>query len=60
MLAMALDEPKDSDEFFEIDGFTYLIDKPLLEEVRPVTVDFRSTGFTITGNTANSSSRCGC
>jgi Fe-S cluster assembly iron-binding protein IscA len=57
---MALDEPKDYDEIFEIDGFTYLIDKQLLEEVRPVTVDFRSIGFTITGKTANSSSRCGC
>jgi iron-sulfur cluster assembly protein len=57
---MALDEPEDSDEVFEIDGFTYLIDRQLLAEVHPVTVDFRSIGFTITGNTANSSSRCGC
>lgn len=57
---MALDEPKDSDEIFEISGFTYLIDKQLLVEVCPVTVDFRSIGFTITGNIANSSSRCGC
>ena len=45
---MALDEPKDNDQIFTIDGFTYAIDKGLLESVQPVTIDFKSIGFHIT------------
>lgn len=45
---MALDEPKDNDEIFTIDGFTYAIDKGLLEATQPVTIDFKSIGFHIT------------
>ena len=44
---MALDEPKNSDESFDIDGFTYLINKDLLEQAKPVKVDFSGFGFRI-------------
>jgi Fe-S cluster assembly iron-binding protein IscA len=55
---MALDEPHNSDEIFEVDGFTYLVDKQLLAEAQPITVDFRTIGFYITGNSANQNNRC--
>jgi hypothetical protein len=55
---MALDEPKDSDAVFEVDGFTYLIDRRLLDEVRPVTVDFTTFGFRISANFDNLSRSC--
>lgn len=55
---MVLDEPNDADEIFEVDGFTYLINKQTLDEVQPITVDFKTIGFRITGNTANQNSRC--
>lgn len=42
---MALDEPGDTDEVFEVDGFTYVMEKSLLTRVQPVTVDFKATGF---------------
>lgn len=42
---MALDEPKDSDEIFDIDGFQYLMNKDFLEKVKPVKVDFIVNGF---------------
>jgi Fe-S cluster assembly iron-binding protein IscA len=50
---MALDEPNDSDQIFEVDGFTYLVNKQLLDEAQPITVDFKAIGFYITGNTTN-------
>jgi hypothetical protein len=46
---MALDEPKDNDDIFEIDGFTYLIDKHLLASAQPVLVDFSPSAFVLPG-----------
>ncbi|MFO7964154.1 MAG: hypothetical protein R6U50_09560 [Desulfobacterales bacterium] len=42
---MALDEPKSTDERFEIDGFEYIIDKELMEKAKPIKIDFQGMGF---------------
>jgi len=42
---MALDEPRENDKTFEIDGFTYLMDREFLERAKPVKVDFLINGF---------------
>jgi iron-sulfur cluster assembly protein len=42
---MALDEPKDTDNVFDIDGFKYLVDKELMREADPIKVDFSGFGF---------------
>jgi len=42
---MALDEPNDADNVFEIDGFKYIINKEFLEKVKPIKVDFHMYGF---------------
>jgi iron-sulfur cluster assembly protein len=42
---MALDEPKDTDEVFDIDGFKLLVDKDLMLEAEPIKVDFTGFGF---------------
>jgi hypothetical protein len=55
---MALDEPNDSDEIFEVGGFTYLVDKQLLAEAQSITVDFKTIGFYITGNSTHRNSQC--
>ena len=51
---MALDEPSDNDEVIKDNGVTYLIDKNLLEQAKPINVDFvtgdRGSGFSITSN----------
>ncbi len=53
---MALDEPKGDDEIMKEDGITYLINKELLERVKPVTVDFvdstYGSGFSILSSLA--------
>ena len=37
---MALDEPKRTDEVFDRDGVTFLVDKQLYEKNKPITVDY--------------------
>ena len=46
-LALALDEQKESDETYEVGGYTYLVDKVLLEKAAPVKIDFTGFGFKI-------------
>jgi len=59
---MALDEPKDDDELIDNNGITYLMNKQLFEQVRPVTVDFvesgHGSGFSISSSLAKGGS-CG-
>jgi len=45
---MALDEPNDLDNVYDIDGFKYIINKEFLEKAKPVKVDFLQVGFKIT------------
>ncbi len=44
---MALDEPKDTDDSYEIGGFKYIVDKEFLEKVQPIKVDFLNIGFQV-------------
>jgi Fe-S cluster assembly iron-binding protein IscA len=37
---MALDEPQENDEVIKDNGITYLIDKELLDQAKPINVDF--------------------
>ena len=46
-LAMVLDEPKDTDTVFDIDGFQFVVDKELLREAEPIKIDFAHFGFQI-------------
>ena len=42
---MALDEPKETDEVFEIDGFQFLVNKDFMAKAQPTKVDFLGMGF---------------
>jgi iron-sulfur cluster assembly protein len=42
---LVLDEPKDSDDSFEFEGLTYLIDKDLVEQSGGVKVDYVDNGW---------------
>ena len=44
---MALDEPKENDNVYDVDGFQYLVDKDLLEKAKPIKVDYLNIGFKI-------------
>jgi Fe-S cluster assembly iron-binding protein IscA len=47
---MALDEPKESDEVYEIEGFKYVVDKDFMEKAKPVKIDFTTYGFKLSSN----------
>ena len=59
---MALDEPKDNDEIIKDNGVTYLVEKGLYEQAKPINVDFvdaaMGPGFSITSRMSNGDS-CG-
>lgn len=61
---MALDEPSDNDEVIKDNGVTYLIDKNLLEQAKPINVDFvtgaMGSGFSISSNLPKGDSCSGC
>jgi iron-sulfur cluster assembly protein len=44
---MALDEPKETDHVFEVNGFSFIIEKDFYEKAKPVKVDFLGYGFKI-------------
>jgi iron-sulfur cluster assembly protein len=59
---MALDEPKVNDEVIKNNEITYLIEKELYDNVKPINIDFTDSamgsGFSITSNMSKGSS-CG-
>ena len=61
---MALDESNENDETFEAGGYTFIIEKKLLDDVKPVTVDYvvtpRGEGFIINSGMKKSSDCGGC
>ncbi len=42
---MALDELKDTDDLFEIDGFKYIVNKDFIEKAKLIKVDYQVQGF---------------
>ena len=51
-MAMALDEPKETDNVYDVNGFQFIMDKDFDEKAKPVTVDFLGYGFTISAASA--------
>ncbi|MBU1054644.1 MAG: IscA/HesB family protein [Proteobacteria bacterium] len=49
-MAMGLDEKKDSDKLFKVDGIQYVIDRELLKKAQPINVDYGLTGFIVSSN----------
>ena len=65
-LGLALDESKETDEVFDDRGLTYVVDRPLYESIKPITVDYVNSpmgaGFNIASNMqmgASCGSSCG-
>lgn len=56
---MALDEPRDTDNVFNVNGFQFVVDKDFYEKAKPLTVDFMGYGFRISSS-INFSASEGC
>lgn len=64
-LGMAIDDKAADDEVFEEQGITFLVNRPLFDEVKPVAVDFVSgpqgTGFILSSSLKSAcGSGCSC
>jgi len=57
---MALDEPKETDNVYDINGFKFIMDKNFYEKAKPVKVDFLGYGFKITSGIDFGASCSGC
>jgi hypothetical protein len=57
---MALDEPRDTDSVFNVNGFQFLIDKEFYEKAKPVKVDFMGYGFRISSSVEFAPAGGGC
>ena len=42
---MALDEPKETDNIYDVGGFKYIVDKEFMHKAAPIKVDFSEMGF---------------
>ena len=62
-LALALDESKETDNVYDINGITYLIDKALSEQAKEVKVDFVDnngrSGFSVSSELNLGGGSCG-
>jgi iron-sulfur cluster assembly protein len=47
---LALDEPKDNDDVFDVKGYKFLIDKNLMSSVAPITVDLVNGYFNVSSS----------
>jgi len=61
---MALDEPQEDDQVFDESGITYIVNKQLFEQVKPIQIDFvkteRGAGYRISANLARACGSCSC
>ena len=61
---MALDEPKEDDQVFDESGITYIVNKQLYEQVKPIQIDFvktdRGSGYRISANLSRVRGSCSC
>ena len=63
-LGLVQDEPSEDDKVFDQEGITYVVNKDLLEKVKPIKVDFietpRGSGFFIFSNLGKECGSCSC
>ncbi len=58
---MALDEPKETDDTFDIKGLTFVVDKDFMENAKTIKIDFSGMGFQLDSNIDLGKSECsGC
>jgi Fe-S cluster assembly iron-binding protein IscA len=56
---LALDEPKDTDDVFDTEGYKFIVDKELMIKAQSITVDLSYMGFQISSNLELGGGGCG-
>ena len=55
---MALDEPNDKDDVFEVNGFKFVIEQNLMKEAKFIKVDMSYMGFSVESGMVMSGGSC--
>ncbi|MFO7717938.1 MAG: IscA/HesB family protein [Thermodesulfobacteriota bacterium] len=61
-LALGLDEKQETDDLFDVQGYSFVVDKSLVIAASPITIDAAQYGFSVSSNletTAGGGSGCG-
>ena len=57
---MALDEPKDSDDTFDVKGHQFVVDKEFMGKAENIKIDFTGMGFHLDSNIDLGQGEGGC
>jgi hypothetical protein len=49
-LGLALDEQRETDDVFQVDGYTFLVEKSLNQTAAPIQIDGNQFGFRVNSN----------
>ena len=58
-LTLALDEARDNDDVFDLNGYTFVVDKELIAMASPITVDMTDYGFAVGSSLQLGGGSCG-
>lgn len=58
-LSLALDEPRDGDDSFELSGYTVIAEKSLLASTGAISIDMNEYGFTVDSENPIEAGSCG-
>ncbi len=59
-LVVGMDERRDGDRTFVVDGITYVVEHGFFEQIKPVTVDFFNNSFTVSAAVSFGEGCSGC
>ncbi len=59
-LSLALDDAKDTDDVFPVEGYSFIVEKELMAKAAPMAVDLSPMGFEITSSLELGGGGCGC
>jgi Fe-S cluster assembly iron-binding protein IscA len=56
---MALDEPKENDNSYDVKGFKFVVDKEFMAQAKLIKIDFTGMGFSLDSKLEMGDSACG-
>jgi iron-sulfur cluster assembly protein len=59
-LVVGVDEQRDGDVTFAVDGLTYVVEREFFEKIKPVTVDFNENNFMVRSSMSFGEGCSGC
>lgn len=59
-LVVGIDEKRDGDRTFEVDGLTYVVEHGFFEEIQPIIVDFSNNNFAVSAAVSFGDGCSGC